>query len=412
MERLDNSKLSPLQKHIVDEMSFAKSLAVVGGPGTGKTILAMSGMGLDAKKKQILLTYSKPLSTMIKGCKVESNTLHSFCWNLGRTMERELRDYADEYIDKDDSEDILNRVINREYGYTVTGWPQWDKLISSYNRLSEQGKKRIRYDDIFVDEGQDLPNEAFRFLRLISDRLIVTFDDAQEVGKETDSGSAKLMRTAGVDCNRILNELSLQDSFYDLIDNFRNTVAIERVAKLFYNNYGSNNFSLRVVAANRPEGARPKVIFSALTQQFFDDIADKAYQLNKQIGIIIPDIITFNAAQTFLSSSVAREIIPETKFFYKFVGKSNMNVSNNLNQTGVFLITYQTSKGMEFDEVYLLDCQKISLISSAEKNRFYVAVTRARETLNFVFNCDYFQSCPVLNVIKENENCFDIERKV
>ena len=71
MERLDNSKLSPLQKHIVDEMSMAKSLAVVGGPGTGKTILAMSGMGLDSNKKQILLTYSRPLSAMIKGCNVK-----------------------------------------------------------------------------------------------------------------------------------------------------------------------------------------------------------------------------------------------------------------------------------------------------------------------------------------------------
>ena len=47
MERLDNSKLSPLQRHIVDKMAMSKRLAVVGGPGTGKTVLAMSGMGLD-----------------------------------------------------------------------------------------------------------------------------------------------------------------------------------------------------------------------------------------------------------------------------------------------------------------------------------------------------------------------------
>lgn len=56
MERLDNSKLSPLQKHIVDKMAADKSVAIVGGPGTGKTVLAMSGMGLNSGKKQILLT--------------------------------------------------------------------------------------------------------------------------------------------------------------------------------------------------------------------------------------------------------------------------------------------------------------------------------------------------------------------
>ena len=412
MERLDNSKLSPLQRHIVNEMSKTKSLAIVGGPGTGKTILAMSGMGLYDGRKQILLTYSKPLSAMIKGCKVESSTLHSFCWKLGRQMEEELGDFTDEYLNKDDQSAALINVINREYGYGLTGWPQWEKLTAAYNRLSAQGKKDIRYDDIFVDEGQDLPNEAFRFLSLVADRLIVTFDDAQEVGKENDMGSTKLMRKAGVDCNRILSELSLQDSFYDLIDNFRNTIAIERVAKLFYNNYGNNNFSLRVVAANRPEGSKPKVVFSALDQQLFDDIADRAYQLNKQVGVIVPDLATFKTAKAFLDNAVANKILPETKLLYKFGKENNMDASGNLNQTGVFLVTYQTSKGMEFDDVYLLDCQKNLLQSPADKNRFYVAATRAKETLTFVFNCNYSQSFPVLDVIKANTDCFDIEREV
>ena len=90
MERLDNSKLSPLQRHIVDKMAMAKRLAVVGGPGTGKTVLAMSGMGLGTHKDQVLLTYSKPLSLMIYGCNVNSNTIHSFCWNFARDIEIEL----------------------------------------------------------------------------------------------------------------------------------------------------------------------------------------------------------------------------------------------------------------------------------------------------------------------------------
>lgn len=411
MERLDNSKLSPLQKHIVDEISSDKNVAVIGGPGTGKTVLAISGMGLNGNRKQILITYSKPLSSMIRGCNVRSSTLHSFCWQMAKSMEEELLDYVDEYQFADDPQKAFFQVINREYGYDETGWPQWRKLAAAYNRLSDQAKKDIRYDDIFVDEGQDLPNDAFRFLSLVSDRLIVTFDEAQEVGKENDADGAKLMRKADADCNRILNVLSLQDSFYDLIDNFRNTVAIERVAKLFYNNYGNNNFSLRVVAANRPEGSKPKVIFSALNQQLFDDIADKAYQLNKQIGVIVPDGTTFDGAKKLFDNSVVKNIIPQEKFFYKFAKESNMDLANNLNQTGVFLVSFQTSKGMEFDDVYILDCQKAILQSSSDKNRFYVAATRAKETLTFVFNCKYFQSCPVLNVIKENEDCFDIERK-
>jgi superfamily I DNA/RNA helicase len=66
---------------------------------------------------------------------------------------------------------------------------------------------------------------------------------------------------------------------------------------------------------------------------------------------------------------------------------------------------------MEFDDVYLLDCQKNQLQSPADKNRLYVAATRAKETLTFVFNCSYYQSTPILDIIKENEECFDMEKR-
>ena len=88
-----------------------------------------------------------------------------------------------------------------------------------------------------------------------------------------------------------------------------------------------------------------------------------------------------------------------------------MNGSGDaLNKTGVFLTTYKSSKGMEFDDVYILDCQKNLLQSAADKNKFYVAVTRAKDNLTLLFSCEYTQSFPVLNVIKQNESLFDLEK--
>ena len=120
MERLDNSKLSPIQKHIVNRISKEKKLAIVGGPGTGKTILAMSGMNRNSDLKQILLTYSNPLSKMINGCSVKSTTVHSFCWQLGSAIEQKLRQFASEYSYNFKSKNFRD-VINREYGYSRTG---------------------------------------------------------------------------------------------------------------------------------------------------------------------------------------------------------------------------------------------------------------------------------------------------
>ena len=410
MERLDNSKLSPVQKHIVNMISKEKKLAIVGGPGTGKTILAMSGMNKNGNSKQILLTYSNPLSRMINGCSVESNTVHSFCWQLGSKMEQQLNQFASEHLCDYKSQKFRD-VINREYGYLKTGWPQWNNLYKAYLKLSTSMQKEIRYDDIFIDEGQDLPDEAYDFFSKIAERIIVTYDDAQEVGRENDNNSdVELIRKAGIDCNRIICTLGLQESFYDLIDNFRNTASIEHVAKLFYNNYGNNALSLRPSVCKRNIGTLPEVLFSGANQEMINKIADSAYQLNKQIGIIVPDQESFDYIKSLMDNAVAKKIIAESKFFYKYGYVDNMKKADNLNQTGVFLTTYKSSKGMEFDEAYLFDCQKLLLNTPAEKNKFYVAVTRAKDKLTFVFNCLYDYNCAVLNVIKEHHSLFKIVR--
>lgn len=410
MERLDNSKLSPIQKHIVNRISKEKRLAIVGGPGTGKTILAMSGMNKSGNSKQILLTYSNPLSKMIHGCSVESDTVHRFCWQLGKKMEQKLNQFSSEYSYNYKSRKFID-VINREYGYSKTGWPQWDNLYKAYSKLSHSDQEEIRYNDIFIDEGQDLPNEAFDFFSKIADRIIVTYDDAQEVGRENDDDSnTELKRKAGIDCNRILCILGLQESFYDLIDNFRNTASIEKVAKLFYNNYGNTALSLRPSICKRNIGTLPEVVLSKATQEMIDKIADDAYQLNKQVGIIVPDQESFDFIKQLMDNAVAKRLISESKFFYKYGSVDNMKKADNLNQTGVFLTTYKSSKGMEFDEAYLFDCQKMPLNTPADKNKFYVAVTRAKDKLSFIFNCSYDANCPVLDVIKEHENLFKIVR--
>ena len=383
MERLDNSKLSALQKHIVNEISGNKNMAVVGGPGTGKTILAMSGMTLGGKRKQILLTYSKPLSIMISECRIPCRTLHSFCWQTASKIEEFLKDYESEYK-FDDDPFTRSQVIYKEYVFTDEGFPQFKKLIDAYNRLTENQKKELRYDDIFVDEGQDL-----------DDRLLNRLYDLSKSKK----GSFYVF----YDKNQFIMKKRQPHWLEDA----------ECVAKLFYNNYGSNDLSLRRVAANRPEGKKPKAIFSPLNQKLFEDIADRAYQLNKQVGVIIPeyDANTFKIAKEGFESAIDNGLLPENKFFYKYGKDKNMDsIENDLNQTGVFLITYKTSKGMEFDDVYLLDCQNSLLQTETDKNRFYVAATRAKETLNLVFSCTYESSCPVLEVVKNNESLFEIAR--
>lgn len=409
MERLDNSKLSPIQKHIVNMISKEKKLAIVGGPGTGKTILAMSGMSKNSGSKQILLTYSNALSKMINGCDVESSTVHTFCIEFASKIEKKLNLFSKEHNKKYNSSKFL-QIMRREYGSYETGWPKWDKIYKAYLKLTPSAKREIKYDVIFIDEGQDLPNEAFEFFNKIADRIIVTYDDAQEIGKEYDNSSLSgKVKELGINCNRISSILGLEESFYDLIDNFRNTSAIEEVSKLFYNNYSSNSFSLRPTSSKRKDGSKPKVIYSNDFEDLIKEIADDAYQMNKQVGLIFQDEGTFNYIKSIMEDAINDDLILEDKFFYKYGHNENMKEADDLNQTGVFLITYKVSKGMEFDDVYLFDCENFDLDTPMNKNKFYVAVTRAKDELTFVFDCEKNEDSDINNIIYEHEELFDFE---
>ncbi len=396
MERLDNSILSPTQQYIVNKMSTAKRFAVVGGPGTGKTCLAMSAMA-KSKSKQVLIVYSKPLTKMIEACSTKALTLHSFCWRFGADMEGVLGRNRD------------GLTVSEKYGYSKTGWPQWENLNKTYSELDERQKKELRYDAIFIDEGQDLPNEAYEFLNKISERVIVTYDEAQEVGRETSDETTSITRKASVDCNRILRQLDLEETFGDLFENFRNTAQIDCVSKLFYNNYGTSAPSLRLLSGKGKEGVKPKVVFSEVTQEIIDKIAEDAYQMNKLIAIIVPGEKAFYHIKDYMQNSIKSGKISEKKFHYKYGDDENMGKAENLNDTGVFLMTYKSSKGMEFNEVYLFDCQAMRLNTPAEKNKFYVATTRAERGLYLYFDCSRGSNCPVLKKIRENQNLFDID---
>lgn len=88
-----------------------------------------------------------------------------------------------------------------------------------------------------------------------------------------------------------------------------------------------------------------------------------------------------------MERAILDNYITKEKFFYKYGKIDNMGWGNNanLNQTGVFLMTFQSSKGMEFDDVHIFGCQKIHLTRDDEKNKFYVAVTRAEKINHLLF---------------------------
>ena len=64
----DYDELNITQQQIINSLAYAEKLAVVGGPGTGKTIIAIQASSImsSSDEKCLFLTYSKPLIMQIE----------------------------------------------------------------------------------------------------------------------------------------------------------------------------------------------------------------------------------------------------------------------------------------------------------------------------------------------------------
>lgn len=379
------NELTQVQARIYRAIGQTKRIAVIGGPGTGKTVLAILAAN-GSNKRALFLTYSRPLSELISkhGRRMSVSTCHSWIFWFAKS--------------------IWGEEVAKQY--TKDYQIQWEAIISAYKKLNESAREENRYDTVFVDEGQDLPDGFYRFLSLIADKVFVTFDDAQEVGNEGANRPEGGPLNIDLDFqrNRILNALGMQEDFYDLIENFRNTRQIERVAKLFYTNYEINDFTLRM-ETSVSDGPLPKVYVGENKDKIVRMILnDMRNDLSASCAILVPSNREYDEWMELLQREFSQDEALKKYFYYKL--SKNTNISeDNVGEPGLFLMTMRASKGLEFDSVYVIVSDNTMLNTNSEKNAFYVALTRARSNLSLVF--EHRNKSAVWKIIDENEAFFD-----
>ena len=360
--------LNQTQKILIQLLPKADKLAVIGGPGTGKTIVGVEGaiQMMNLGKKCLFLSYSRTLKYFIENIasdnnldmsKIEIDTFHHWFWYF---MINEFK------MDKQ------QLAIYQEQDFV------WNvgRLNNFFNTCGKTTEQLIKYDCLFIDEAQDIQDGMMKILKRITRNVFVTYDDSQKVGFET-----KTIDALEFDHSNILNDLGIGDRFYDLIDNYRNTKEIESVAKDFLSSYDENEMSLVKSTAKRT-GPTPKMIKSAdgnLTKvaTYIANHFDKS----KSVGVLFgnDDVdrgkVVFSQLYEGLKNRLGSSV------HYKY-GKTDINNRNALSN-GVFLMTMKSSKGLEFDQVYII-ADNFSLEKIVGRNSLYVSITRARESVNIV----------------------------
>lgn len=364
-------ELNSTQKMILKQIPNAKKMAVIGGPGTGKTIIALMGAAkMAAKGKRCcFVTHSRPLYNFLaaaaKDCdmkleNIDFMTYHDWLWDLLADLGVSAKEFQIE-----------------EYIYDI------DMLLDFIRQTQIPAKNH--YDYFFLDEAQDVQEGTVKVIPYISDHLFVSFDDCQKITNHYFNALETY------DHSHILENLGIEDTFYDLIDNYRNSSQIENIAKSLLLSYDLNLNEIDSLKKITSKRAGEKITLIHTNSEdyinlFVDYLIDK-YDPNESVGIFISNDSTnrdssksiFKEFHEVLKAKMLEHNLPEP--FYKF-GSFNIN-RNNATSNGIFLMTYVGCKGFEFDRVYMVT-NNADIQSYFSRNAAYVAMTRAKEQLIFL----------------------------
>lgn len=384
--KLPNQADLTIEQTEIINLPTNKNFVIQGGPGTGKTVMAIYRAGQMPRNARVLvLVYNQPLCKFIKtGIKnsdfgaVEVNTLHSWASGffsnvLGENVPRNSTDRAD---------------------YNWNGVQE---------RLSSLGRKF--YSHIIIDESQDCPTSLLEGLAAISEHITCFIDPNQKV---VSADNADIMQTLTTLC---------EPAPYTLTRNFRNTIPIRDASVLFWDPTAGTPEPAK--ATNN--GNKPKMIQCAKKRGDFDfrDQTKKMVEaiknnLDKEIGVLV------NAKSLKVVKNELKEALDADPYvamyrtrndFFVQMYKAKTKNKIDFSLPGIKILSHGTMKGLEFDMLLLpglnyankpevtkaLNSNEPDAVQKARslcRNRLYVGLSRPISELYIYYFGEFAEMAP------------------
>ena len=332
-------KLTKIQKRAIESR---RAILLTGVPGTGKTVISIYRL-IDCKSG-ILFTYGKLLRKTIeekfKSLESKARSDEERSQYLNKKIVNIHRWHYD--LTKDESTGMLEKNLSDE------------QLEETIKMIQAEG---ILYDEILVDEGQDLSPNAYKLFSKISDYVSVSADEAQMVNN---------LERASTEAD-ILNVLpKLQKITLDTI--FRNSYEIYDFARQFVpNNARANDPNLIERLQEDNSGADEPYVYLVANYDM----------LIQEIQAIFDDNATDNIG-VFLEK-IADIDEHAKKFDNVSVYHSKCDVPKELNNK--IITTYKSAKGVEFDVVIMSEFHNAS---EKNMNEYFVGATRAKTQVHII----------------------------
>jgi hypothetical protein len=386
-------KLNKEQQDIILNKDFKKSktaMCIIACAGSGKTTTIISKIVYMCNKLK---------------CKPE----HFFITTFTKNACNELKKRLEKYLDKK-SIDLMTIGTFHSISYThVIGYQQNNNIIDDhieqylydfYDLLNNKKFKK-KYYYIFIDEYQDInliqENIITRLYNKKESKLLLTVGDDQQ----------NIYTFRKTDINYILDFTKKYENgrYYFLNKNYRSQENIITLANIILkynkkkitpeqlnnelNNESNNEFNKMICMNNNIIKRKIKIInFNSIEEQcneIVNIIKKNIYNENIKLNNIAI-IARNNFSLQNIECLLANQNIPSI-FLDSII--ENINFNNR-----IILSTIHGTKGLEFDNVFIIDLNynifPSSLCNDIEEERrlFYVAITRAKNNLILCYTKD------------------------
>jgi len=326
-------KLTRKQKRAIDSDN---DIFLTGVPGSGKTVVSI--FRLKNTKSGILFTYGKLLR---------------------KTIEEKVADESKEIVNI--HRWLYNTMDNRQYLEENLD----DANISQ--TISDIKSKNIHFDEILVDEGQDLVPNSYKLFEAITKSISVSADEAQQINNKEDASDEK-------DILDILPNLEK----YELDEVFRSAYELYNFARQFvpYNARANNANMLERLESKNSGANKPFVYITpnlSDTYEIMQDIIDD--NPTENIGILCEGTTAVNECVEKLKEDY------ELSFYHSKLSRNEQeNILEN-ELKNIIITTIKSAKGIEFDIVIIPQFQHAK---EFKKEEYFVGVTRAKSEVHLI----------------------------
>lgn len=374
------------------EQHMARSLPkngqhlIVGGPGTGKSVMALLRCMRHAREKEnyIFLVYNHLLnkaSRQLFGNKLISQQWQS--WYLRTFSKMTGKKTPQKDADK--------------YGFREI---DWDTSLEIIRGLGKVQKGDFPY--LIIDEGQDMPPQFYQALAELGfENFYVVADQNQQLEPERNSKIEEIRRILGLE----------RDDIVTLRLNYRNTLPIARLAREFYTEEGALPPDLPLAGENSIKpvlveyGAQRRISFTKLIGLILK-AADR--DPRKLIGIITPN----NNVRNRYHEQLNLVEIPLDNSKPRIVTYAHgQNHDLSFDEGGIMIINAKSCKGLEFDTVFVADINEIQCwpeIVLQKKKTFYVMTARAINQI--VLLKEAGKASPIDIIIPQDPNILELRQ--